>query len=200
MILPFQEYTPQWKQQYAELKSKIEILLQKINHQIDHIGSTSVKGLSAKPIIDIQIGVDNQADLDLVPTLLKDPNLVYYEKYNADMPTRRFFVLFTKTTSQMQVSPVVTTTMEVPEILHNHNLRIAHIHVFIKGSEDWTRHIAFRDYLKAHPSIKDAYQELKTELVQKEWKDGNHYNEAKDAFLKKHESLAIQWYKNRETT
>lgn len=63
-----------------------------VDTDIQHIGSTSVEGLSAKPVIDIMIGVNSEKDLDKIPPLLAGRQYVYYEKYNEDMPYRRFFV------------------------------------------------------------------------------------------------------------
>ncbi|MOA08135.1 dephospho-CoA kinase/protein folding accessory domain-containing protein [compost metagenome] len=78
--------------------------------------------------------------------------------------------------------------------MHNHAHRIAHVHVLPFGSEHWIRHIAFRDYLRVHPAIKDEYQKLKEQLSTMEWKDGNDYNDAKDSFIKREERKAIKWY------
>lgn len=197
MKLPFAPYNPTWKTVFEQIKTELSRLLP-LDMSIDHIGSTSVGGLSAKPIIDILLGAENTTDLAKIPRLLKLPNVVYYERYNEDMPFRRFFVMFKQSVEEMGVSSVVKLNEEIPEILHNHNLRIAHIHAFVKGSEDWHRHIAFRDYLRAHHEVKNAYEELKKNLIQRDWKDGNKYNEAKDAFLKKYERIALKWYHEKE--
>lgn len=57
-----------------------------INPKIEHIGSTSVEGLSTKPIIDILIGLNNESDLEKTITPLTNNDYVYYERYNKDMP------------------------------------------------------------------------------------------------------------------
>jgi len=197
MKLPFQPYDPKWKTQFKSIKLALQSVLKPLDPQIDHIGSTSVEGLSAKPIIDVQLGVANEADLDRLPSLLKLPDVVYYEKYNQDWPERRFFILLNKPTYKIAVPDVVKKEEEVPAILHDHNLRVAHLHVFVKGTPDWIRHIAFRDYLIAHPTVKESYQTLKQKLIKREWVDGHDYNEAKDRFLKVHEKNALKWYKGR---
>jgi GrpB-like predicted nucleotidyltransferase (UPF0157 family) len=56
------------------------------------------------------------------------------------------------------------------------------------------RHIAFRDYLRAHPKVKDEYQTPKEKLAQQGWRDGNDYNEGKDAFLKEEEKRIVEWF------
>lgn len=197
MILPFETYNPLWKQQFEEIKIEIENALRTFSIQIDHIGSTSVNGLSAKPIIDIQLGVETEEYLDKIPEILKLPNVVYYEKYNQEMPTRRFFVMFKQSTEEMNTSSIIKLDEEIPAVLQNHNLRLAHIHTFVKDSEDWIRHIAFRDYLRTNDQVKNEYQILKEKLIKKEWKDGNEYNEAKDDFLKRYEKIAVNWYQNK---
>ena len=88
---------------------------------------------------------------------------------------------------------------EIPEKLHDHDLRMAHIHVIPVGSEHWLRHIAFRDYLRTHPTVLTEYQKLKEELGKKEWKDGNEYNDAKNDFIQDEEQKAIRWYKDNKS-
>ena len=150
-----------------------------VDTDIQHIGSTSVEGLSAKPVIDIMIGVNSEKDLDKIPPLLAGRQYVYYEKYNEDMPYRRFFVKLKAKPSEWSFPEQINKNDEIPEKLHDHSLRLAHIHVIPTDSEHWLRHIAFRDYLKAYPDVKAEYQKLKEELGKKEWEDGNEYNEAK---------------------
>lgn len=193
MILPFETYNPDWKKQFNTIKEHLAALLSPSNAVIEHIGSTSVEGLSAKPVIDILIGLPNENDLDLVPSLLQGENYVYYEKYNEEMPYRRFFVLLKQSPEELGLPSRIRKDDEIPAKLHDHSFRIAHIHVIPVQSEHWLRHIAFRDYLRTHPDVKQEYQALKEELVKKEWQDGNDYNQGKDAFLKVQERLAVEW-------
>lgn len=195
MILPFEVYNLLWKKQFSTIKEELDQLLLSLNVAVDHIGSTAVEGLSAKPIIDVLVGLEDEADLDKVPEFLKNNRYVYYEKYNADMPYRRFFLLLHSIPSTLGLPSHIGADDEIPDRLHGHDLRLAHIHVIPKNSEHWLRHIAFRDYLRAQPTVKDAYQALKEVLIKQEWEDGNDYNRGKDAFLKKHEQLALDWYK-----
>ncbi|MFD1630695.1 GrpB family protein [Pseudopedobacter beijingensis] len=197
MILPFEPYNPAWKNQFNTLKEELETLLQPIKASVEHIGSTSVEGLAAKPLIDILIGLENEADLDKVPALLQGKNYVYYEKYNEDMPYRRFFVALTDQPEKLGVPAHIGPDDEIPLRLHDHSLRIAHIHTIPQRSGHWLRHIAFREYLRTHPAVKNEYQALKEKLVQQEWEDGNDYNEGKDAFLKEYEKKAVTWYHNQ---
>ncbi|MEJ5144865.1 GrpB family protein [Sphingobacterium sp. MYb388] len=194
MILPFEPYNPTWKDQFNTIKRELDKLLLPIKASVDHIGSTSVEGLSAKPIIDIIVGLEDENDLDKVPALLANRQYVYYEKYNIDMPYRRFFVLLREKPDKLGLPTCIGTFDKIPDRLNDHALRIAHIHVIPKNSENWVRHIAFRDYLRTHPNVKDEYQALKEGLIKHEWQDGNDYNEGKDAFLQVEEKRAIEWY------
>lgn len=195
MILPFEPYNPAWKEQFDAIKHDLTLHLQALNPQIEHIGSTSVEGLAAKPIIDIMIGVRNEEELNQVPALLAGKNYVYYPKYNVDMPYRRFFVLLKEAPAALELPEVIEVNDVIAEKMHDHKLRLAHIHVLPIASEHWTRHLAFRDYLRVHPAVKEEYQAIKEQLVQQQWQDGNDYNDGKDEFIQREEQKAIQWYK-----
>ena len=196
MILPFEPYNPIWKATFNSIQQELLTLLKSIDLSIDHIGSTAVEGLSAKPIIDILIGLEKDSDLDLVPILLDGKSYVYYENYNEDMPYRRFFVALIDRPEALGLPEHILPGDQIPEKLHDHSVRIAHIHCISKQSEHWLRHVAFRDYLRVHPEVRSRYQKIKERLVLREWKDGNDYNDAKDQFLKEYERKAIEWYKN----
>ena len=198
MKLPFESYNPAWKTTFEGLKEEIGQKLAEVSPRIEHIGSTSVEGLSAKPIIDIMIGVADNRELDKVPPLLDNGSYVYYEKYNDDMPYRRFFVRLTDNAVDLGLPLVIQEKDEIPECMHDHAIRMAHIHVMPSSSEHWLRHLAFRDYLREHPAVVQEYQILKERLIQQEWKDGNDYNAGKDVFLKREEQNALKWYKESE--
>lgn len=198
MKVTFEKYNPIWKEQFESIKKDLEKNIGFLQPEIEHIGSTSVEGLSAKPIIDIMIGVKNETELDQIPSLLQGKDYVYYEKYNEEMPYRRFFIKLKDKPQTLGFPEIIHLGDQIPEELHNHQLRIAHIHTIPTSSEHWLRHIAFRDYLCSHPDIKEEYQQLKEKLSQMEWIDGNDYNEGKDPFIKKEEQNAIQWYLNNQ--
>jgi hypothetical protein len=118
---------------------------------------------------------------------------VYYEKYNADMPYRRFFVKLSQSPQELLLPVRLKPEDDIPVGLVEQVYRTAHVHVLPLDSEHWTRHIAFRDYLRVHADVREAYQQLKQELSTRDWKDGNEYNEAKDAFIKREERNAVEW-------
>lgn len=200
MLLPFEPYRTEWKDHFRIISTELAALLHVVDPVIEHIGSTSVEGLSAKPVIDVLVGLHQEEDLDKVPTLLAGNHYTYYEKYNDDMPYRRFFIQFNERPEHYGFPQLVTNETSIPAPMHEHAFRVAHIHAIPLASEHWERHIAFRDYLRTHAAVRDAYAQLKKDLVQREWEDGNDYNKAKDAFIKHEERRAVAWYRSLRTT
>ncbi|MEZ0005061.1 GrpB-like predicted nucleotidyltransferase (UPF0157 family) [Flavobacterium sp. 28YEA47A] len=194
MKIKLEEYNLKWKHDFKQLQTELENLIGFLKPKIEHIGSTSVEGLSAKPIIDILIGLPDEKDLDKTVLPLIGNGYIYYEKYNLDMPYRRFFVKHKDGAKHCPVINILRREEDIPSSTEEHDERRAHIHIVPLSSEHWTRHIAFRDYLIAHPKIKEEYQKLKSSLIQREWSDGNDYNGAKDTFIKTEEKKAINWY------
>ncbi|MDH6308554.1 GrpB-like predicted nucleotidyltransferase (UPF0157 family) [Dysgonomonas sp. PFB1-18] len=194
MKVKFEKYNPLWKQAFEQIEDELNEIVGFANPQIEHIGSTSVEGLSAKPIIDILIGLKSEDDLDEITRPLMSKGYVYYEKYNEAMPYRRFFVKHKINPQDLSVPLLIREGDNIADTSAEHDHRLAHIHAIPVDSQHWIRHIAFRDYLRAHPFIRDEYQYLKEQLSTKEWKDGNEYNEGKDDFIKQEEQKAIAWY------
>lgn len=195
MRVRFEKYNRDWKQIFEQIKSDLIEAIDFVHPIIEHIGSTSVEGLSAKPIIDILIGLNNESDLDQITQPLMDRGYVYYEKYNEEMPYRRFFVKHKLDIRRLSLPVIIGKDDHIPDELLEHDYRLAHIHALPYNSEHWIRHIAFRDYLRTHPDVREAYQLLKEQLSTREWRDGNEYNEGKDGFIKEKEREAIEWYR-----
>lgn len=194
MKIKFEKYNLNWPDNFQKLKSDLEESLYFLKPIIEHIGSTSVEGLSAKPIIDILIGVNNIEDLEQAISPLIEKGCVYYEKYNVVMPYRRFFVKHKLNFQNPSKPKTIKTNDEIWESTDEHQHRLAHIHIVQHNSENWIRHIAFRDYLRANELARKQYQQFKEELSGKEWRDGNQYNEAKNDYIKTQEQKAINWY------
>jgi len=186
-------HNPIWKTQFNNIKTELQKILNDSTYKIEHIGSTSVKDLAAKPIIDIMIGVHDDQLLDAVVSPLVDNEYVYYEKYNAIMPTRRFFIKLKKDADPTLFKKIYGANDDLPHAEMN-GRRLAHIHVWNYHSKDWLRHIAFRDFLRTHEEERNAYQELKLHLSKYDWKDGNEYNDEKNDFIKDLEAKAVNWY------
>ena len=136
---------------------------------IHHIGSTSIPNILAKPIIDMLVEVE---DIRNVDTRSKEMESLNYEVMGEfGIEGRRYF------------------RKDDADGVRTHQ-----IHVFQRGSDHLRRHIAFRDYLIAHPDEAKTYSNLKRELVQKYNGDGESYIEGKDDFIKKIDQLAAAWF------
>jgi GrpB-like predicted nucleotidyltransferase (UPF0157 family) len=156
---------PAWATCFVALHDQIATALGPTAIRIEHVGSTSVPGLAAKPIIDIQVSVD---DIDAEDAY--DPALTALgwplRLREAD---HRFF---------REPAGIPRTT---------------HVHVCAMGSR-WERvHLLFRDYLRAHPDRARAYGDLKSALAERYRTLGVSYTEAKGPFIDDTLAAAEQW-------
>jgi len=172
MKVTIHPYNPEWKRLYEDEKVKIFNVCGNVIQHIGHIGSTSVPGLGAKPIIDIMTGLKVIEDSSLIiPKLQK---LGYNYQPDQDFfPNHKYLSIKGK----------------------------YHIHLVETNSEFWKRHLLFRDYLRYNNYVREEYYKLKMELSKCEWKDGNEFADAKTDFIRKTESEAYRWFtqKTEET-
>lgn len=156
-------YNSDWVNLFQKEKKLIAERLGDNVVSVEHIGSTAVPGLGAKPIIDILLGVKKISDADeFIPKIL-ELGYEYRNNFENVMPYRRYF---TK-----------------PGYYHIHTVEVT--------SNFQRRHLLFRDYLRANDSVRDSYSNLKRELVEKEWDDINDYAYAKTEFIRKAEKDAL---------
>ena len=198
MKIQLEKYNPDWINSFNNIKKDLWQQLKFFKPIIEHIGSTSIFGFTSKPIIDILVGIPKQDQLDEVIDPLINNDYIFFEKYNLVMPYRRYFIKLKTRPTNIFIPKVYYKNDEVPNELNDY--KFAHIHVLENNSHHWTRHIAFREYLKKHADIKNEYQKLKTQLSLLDWRDGNEYNSAKDGFIKQIERKAIEWYEKRESS
>ena len=187
-------YDSNWPIQFDQLKNEIEHLLSAYNPRIEHFGSTSVPGLSAKPVIDILVGID---DISLFPQivnqLLLHQSYIHYKAFDIEVPDRRLFVRLQDGRDSSLIGNIQDDFATIPHEIIN-QARMAHIHIWKFGSDNWIRHIAFRDYLRAHEKERKKYGELKLGLSNQDWAHGMEYNDGKSAYIKEVEAKAITWY------
>jgi len=196
MKIEIEEYDPDWPIQFQQIAKNLKVILEDSNPRIEHVGSTSVLGLAAKPIIDILVGIEKISLLDSTIEPMINHNYIYYEIYNSVMLFRRFYVGLKEETSINKFQPIYSKGENIPhDEIHEHKL--THIHICEFGSFEYQRHIAFRDYLREHPTITTHYEHLKKELSLRNWRDGNDYNDGKDVFIKCEEAKAILWYEEK---
>ena len=193
MKIEIEKYNPKWIEEFLKIKQELTSILKFLNPKIEHIGSTSIQSLSAKPIIDILIGINKNSQLDLTIDPMIQNKFIYYKVYDKDMPKRRFYVGLKDKSTLKKFNSIYSKNDEIPH-KKIHSLKKCHIHIWEYGCSEWNRHIAFRDYLKQYSKIKQEYEILKLQLSKKDWINGNEYNNAKNYFIKKIESKAILWY------
>ena len=154
-------YDPKWPIIYEEEKAKIVNAVGNKVVAIEHVGSTAVPGLGAKPVIDIMVGISRLSDAKECIEPLKKIGYKYVPEYEASIPERRFF-------------------RKGPSEAPNQHF---HLHMVELTSSFWKRHLLFRDYLRAHPSVAQRYYRLKKELAAKHGSDHEAYTESKSSFI-----------------
>ncbi len=162
------DYDPKWPDLYQIEAARLREALGDLLVAIEHVGSTSVPGLAAKPRIDIMPGLASEEDLDRTIEPITSLGFEYISKHEDEMPYRRLF-----TRNQEPGSGQIAVN----------------IHTVAVGSEFWERHLLFRDYLRAHPDVADDYAQLKRELAP-QFIETNDYAGAKTEFIKSIEARA----------
>lgn len=156
VVLPYDE---SWKQDFIDIKTELSQALGEIAISIEHVGSTSVEGLAAKPIIDIDVVVKKEKINDVVSAL---NSIGYIHEGNLGIPGREAF------------------TYEGKEHLQQH-----HLYVCPEDSLELKRHLAFRDYLRAHPEAVNEYSKIKMEAAKLYPDDIDKYMEHKASVIEK---------------
>jgi len=128
---------------------------------VEHIGSTAVPGLCAKPVLDVMLGVTRLADLQARHAALADLGYRYRPEHEAQLPERRYF-----TRDAGPARPRV------------------HLHGVVRGSALWRDQLAFRDALRADAALAARYGALKRELALRHAADKAAYTEAKGPFVR----------------
>ncbi|MCM3705050.1 GrpB family protein [Cytobacillus firmus] len=152
-----EEYTSDWVKQFQEEREILKWIIGEKVIAIEHIGSTSVEGLGAKPILDIAIGVN---DLEVVSEFIEPLKQIGYEfVYHKEFPERRFF-----RKGQWRAGT-------------------HHLHFYKFQGEHWNNQILFRNYLRNNPGVSKEYHQLKVDLAEKFQFDRVSYTENKAPFI-----------------
>lgn len=160
-VLEIQPYDPRWPEAFEAERRRLAAALGGLALRIDHHGSTSVPGLAAKPVIDIQISVRRLHPLDPYRNRLTAAGYTHVPH-----PDDAFAPFFHR-----------------PETWpHTH-----HIHVVQSGGEEERKTLAFRDFLRSHAAVAQTYAALKEELAPRyaasEFATRQAYADAKGAFI-----------------
>jgi GrpB-like predicted nucleotidyltransferase (UPF0157 family) len=154
------EYNPEWISHFEKIKEKLSGVLKSINVEIEHVGSTSVPKLDAKPIIDIDVICYQDADFQGIKKCLE--SLGYFHNGNQGVEGREVFKR-----NRIGEDEVLD------KITH-------HLYVFKHDCWELQRHILFRDYLRKHEIAKDFYQNLKYQIAEEANQDRKLYANMKE--------------------
>ena len=152
-------YSSEWPGMFQALREELLAAFTPIAVTVEHIGSTAVPGLAAKPVLDLLLGAASLADIEAHIRPLEALGYTYIQKYERELPTRRYFV-------------------KSPEA----SLRV-HLHGVVTGSHLWRDQLAFRDMLRADAGLRASYQALKLQLAEAFGDDKAAYTAAKGPFI-----------------
>lgn len=153
------ETDPRWRDAFERLARKLRAALGDVALSVEHVGSTAVPGLVAKPILDIAVGLAPNADLQLVVTTLEGCGFEYRGDNRDD--GGRLFVLNSRPWH-----------------------RVAHVHVVDHGDARWLCYLAFRDQLRRDGVVCASYAQVKRDLAAQFPHDRRSYTAAKASFIK----------------
>lgn len=163
-------YNPDWERLFALEARQIRGVFGDDLVEIYHIGSTAVPGLQAKPIVDMLPVVRQIERVDDFNEAMV--TLGYEPMGELGIPGRRYF-------------------------RKGGDDRTHQAHAFQAGDSNIERHLAYRDYLRAHPAVAAEYGVLKAELARRFPEDIYGYMDGKDAFVKRVEHDALRWHRGQ---
>lgn len=150
------DYDPNWPTLFNELRDQVMAVLGDLVVVIEHVGSTSIPGCSAKPIIDMDVVIASRTDLPR--TIARLATLGYVHQGDLGIAGREAFAAPANTPSH-------------------------HLYVCDSQNEQYHRHILFRNYLRTHPEEVQAYNALKQRLAKQFRHDRDAYTRDKDEFV-----------------
>lgn len=163
------DYDPEWPILFEKEKAKILKAVGTKVVAVEHVGSTSVPGLGAKPIVDILVGIPHLSGARDCIEPLQTIGYEYVPEYEATLPQRRYF-------------------RKGPSNIPNKHY---HLHMVEHNGEFWKHHLLFRDYLRTHADAASDYWKLKKKLAAKHRSNREAYTEAKTSFIKSVLSKAL---------
>ena len=155
-------YDPEWPVLFETIRQHLEVALAGVPHEgIEHVGSTSVPGLAAKPILDIDVVVRREALAAAIAALVA---VGYTHEGDKGVPDRHF----------LRPSP------------HDDHARVArHVYVCVDGSLSLRNHLAVRDTLRAREDLREAYGAVKLALAERDLDGIEDYIEGKNEIVQR---------------
>lgn len=151
-------HDPEWNNEAARTIKVLKNILGSVAIKIEHVGSTAINSIKAKPIIDIALAVKNFSDIICYNRKLEESGFYYrYAMDNADNILR---------------VKIDFTATDIRQLLYacggyydgSNRLQTHFIHVVKPNSSEWENYINFRDYLNTHPLVAKEYENLKIQL------------------------------------
>ena len=159
---------PAWVEIYKTEAARVRDALGPSVVEIHHIGSTSIPGIFAKPIVDILVEATDLRDVDMRNNRMESLGYEVMGEYG--IAGRRYF----------------RKDNQDGDRIHN-------VHTFKSGTPGIARHLAFRDFMRAHPDLAMQYSDLKRKLAAVHPDSIELYMDGKDGFIKEMERRAAQW-------
>lgn len=169
MPLELQPHDPRWAAYFDEVRASLSGVLGRYALDIQHVGSTSIAGIVAKPVIDVAVAIEQYPLPDEVLTAVAGLGYTYWGDYG--IPHRHLFF--------QRGGPV------------GYN-----IHINELANDQFQRHVLFRDYLRAHPDAAQEYERLKLALAAQH-EDVNTYADSKSEFVRDILKKAYLWREGR---
>ena len=170
-IVELVEHDASWSE-LAQLEAdRFRFLLGPTLLRVHHIGSTAIPGIVAKPIVDLIPVVASLEELDAARSRIEALGYKWWGEYG--LPRRRYCTLNDNRSGR----------------------RLVHAHFYADGDSEIERHIAFRDYLLAHPDIAREYEQLKLRLAAQFAEDINAYADAKTSWIRGVEVAAVEHHR-----
>ena len=161
-------HDPRWRDAFEAEAKQVAAALGENVVAVHHIGSTAIPNIFAKPVVDMLVEVRDIAEVDGRSSAMESLGYEVMGEYG--IPGRRYF-----------------------RKDNQEGIRTHHIHAFEAGSAEVERHLAFRDYMTAHPSEAQAYSELKRKLAEEHPQSIDGYMDGKDGFIKEMNRRAALW-------
>lgn len=166
-------YDESWPAQAAEEIARLRVILGGNLIRGEHIGSTAIPDIIAKPIIDLLPIVESHSRLEASRAALEEAGYQWRGEFG--LAGRRYFTRDCRSSGE----------------------RLANVHMYEVGSPPIARHLAFRDYLLAHPAERRVYEAVKRRAAEICSTNVNDYNDAKSEWVKACERRALEWWMSR---
>ena len=161
-------HDPRWRDAFEAEAKRVAAALGENVVALHHVGSTAIPNIYAKPVVDLLVEVRDIDGVDGRSPAMESLGYEVMGEYG--IPGRRYF-----------------------RKDNREGIRTHHVHAFEAGSAEAARHIAFRDYMIAHPADAQRYSELKRKLAEEHPQSIDEYTDGKDGFIKEMDRRAARW-------